>query len=270
MIKNIFLISLLLVFLSCESSGGDDTQNPQNDKLTLELVADNTNTTIDQIVSFEVKTNKPFGSITISEDNFETEVTTQSSQVNGFGTSMTLYVNTANIGDVTHSIRVKDVNDASIEASSAITFTVEKGNAVHIKEILVNNFYDKDNTWDTEFSGTDPNRLADVFFAILKPHIGTKTGTKTQRLWYKSITKENQGDLKWDLSQENLYVDPNTIIQFALADDDGGGIGQDLLLGPPFEKDINLSQYSATTPNNINLEDSAINLDVDFTLEWSN
>jgi hypothetical protein len=44
--------------------------------------------------------------------------------------------------------------------------------------VLVNDFYDKDNTWDTEFSSTDPNRLADVFFSLSKPHIDLFYRTK--------------------------------------------------------------------------------------------
>ena len=74
--------------------------------------------------------------------------------------------------------------------------------------------------------------------------------------------------MTWNLSQENLYVNPNALIHFGLADDDGGGVGQDLLLGPPFEKEINLAQYSSSKPNSITLEDASINLDVDFAVEW--
>ena len=134
--------------------------------------------------------------------------------------------------------------------------------------MLVNDFYDKGTTWDPEFSNTDPNRLADVSFSLSKPHIDLFSGQRFKALWYKSTVKENQGDLNWNLSQENLYVNPNALIHFGLADDDGGGVGQDLLLGPPFEKDINLSQYSNTQPSNITLEDSSINLEVSFGLEW--
>jgi hypothetical protein len=201
-------------------------------------------------------------------DNFTTSKTVSKSLGDSFGTSLTLYVNTANIGVITYSIRVADANDNQKTATSTLSFTVEKGNAVHIQEVLVNDFYDKDTTWDTEFSSTDPNRLADVFFALSKPHIGLFSGQKIKVLWYKSAVKENQGDLNWNLSQENLYVNPNALIHFGLADDYGGGIGQDLLLGPPFEKDINLSQYSNAQPSNVTLEDSSINLDVDFGLNW--
>ncbi|QTD36389.1 hypothetical protein JL193_09470 [Polaribacter batillariae] len=255
------------MFFSC-SSDDDPITEPQEEPFTVELIATNTNANIDEVTIFEVKTNRPFISITHSTDNFTTSRTVSKSQGDSFGTSLTLYVDTANLGNITYSIRVVDANNNQITATSTLSFTVEKGNALHIKEVLVNNFYDKDNTWDTEFSNIDVNRLADVFFSLSKPHVDLFTGQRYKALWYKSAVKENQGDLTWNFSQENLYIDPNALIHFGLADDDGGGVGQDLLLGPPFEKEINLAQYSSSQPNNITLEDTSINLDVDFAVEW--
>ncbi len=232
------------------------------------MVATNISVNIDEVATFEVKTNKPFSSFTYSTDNFTTSRTVSKSQGDSFGTSLTLYVDTANLGTIIYSIRVADANDNQKTATGTLSFTVEKGNALHIKEVLINNFYDKDNTWDTEFSNTDINRLADVFFSFSKPHINLFTGQRFKTLWYSSAVKENQGDLIWNLSQENLYVNPNALIHFGLADDDGGGVGQDLLFGPPFEKEINLAQYSSSQPNNITLEDTSINLNVDFAVAW--
>lgn len=263
----IILFIFTIIFFSC-GSGDNDTLEPQEEPLTVELVATKTTLSIDEIVPFEIKTNRPFGSINYSTDNFTTSKTVSKSQGDSFGTNLTLYVDTANFGNITYSIQLVDANDNQKTATNTLSFTVEKGNALHIKEVLINNFYDKDNTWDTEFSDTDPNRLADVFFSFSKPHIDIFTGQRFKALWYKSAVKENQGDLNWNLSQENLYVNPNALIHFGLADDNGGGVGQDLLLGPPFEKDINLSQYSNAQPSNITLEDSSISLDVDFGLEW--
>lgn len=265
--NKIITFLLIAVFFSC-SSDEDPITEPQEEPFAVQLVATNTSINIDEVATFEVKTNRPFSSITHSTDNFTTSKTVSKSLGDSFGTSLILYVNTANLGNITYSIRVADANDNQKTATSTLSFTVEKGNALHIKEVLINNFYDKDNTWDTEFSNTDPNRLADVFFSFSKPHIDLFTGQKFKALWYKSSVKENQGDLKWNLSQENLYINPNALIHFGLADDDGGGVGQDLLLGPPFEKEINLAQYNSSQPNSITLEDTSINLDVDFTVEW--
>ncbi|MGB0199059.1 MAG: hypothetical protein ACPF80_03375 [Flavobacteriaceae bacterium] len=239
----------------------------EEELFTVELVATNTNVSIDEVATFEVKTNRPFDRITISRDNFTTSTTVTKSQGDSFGTTLTLYVDTANFGNITYSIRVFDASNNQQTATSTLSFTVQIGNAVRVNQVLINNFYDKDNTWDSEYTSTDPNRLADVFFSFSKPHIDLFTGQKFKALWYTSVVKENQGDLTWNLSQENLYINPNALIHFGLADDDGG-LGQDLLLGPPFEKELNLSQYSSTQPSSIAIEDNSISLDVDFAVEW--
>jgi hypothetical protein len=175
--KNIIIIVFLVVLFSCNSSDNDIVEQ-QEEPLKVELIATKTTVSIDEVVPFEVKTNRPFGSIEYSIDNFTTSKTVSKSQGDSFGTNLTLYINTANFGNITYSIRVVDANDNQKTATSTLSFTVEKGNAVHIQEVLVNDFYDKDNTWDTEFSNTDPNRLADVFFSLSKPHIDLFYRTK--------------------------------------------------------------------------------------------
>ena len=259
----IILSLFTIILFSCSSEDNSITE-PQEELFTVELVATNTNVSIDEVATFEVKTNRPFDGITYSTDNFTTSRTVTQNQGDSFGTTLTLYVDTANFGNITYSIRVFDASNNQQTATSTLSFTVQKGNAVRVNQVLINNFYDKDNTWDSEYSSTDPNRLADVFFSFSKPHIDLFTGQKFKSLWYTSAVKENQGDLTWNLSQENLYIDPNALIHFGLADDDGGGVGQDLLLGPAFEKEVILCQYSSTQPSSIAIEDHSISLDIDF------
>lgn len=266
-VTRIILVFLIILIISCNSED-NQTIEQQEEPFTLELTSNNTNVNIDEIATFEINTNKPFVDITHSTDSFITSKTISRSQQGGFGSSLVLYVDTSNIGDITYSIRVTATDDREETATGTISFSVEKGNAVHIKEVLLNNFYNKDNTWDDEFSNNDVNRLADVNFSLSKSYIRLFSGQKERRIWYRSIIKENQGDLLWNLSQENLYVNPNDIIYFGLADNDGGDVGQDLLLGPPFEKEINLSLYNNTKPSTIKLSDSSIDLDVDFEVEW--
>lgn len=179
--NKIITFLLIVVFFSC-SSDEDPIIEPEEEPFAVQLVATNTSINIDELATFEVKTNRPFSSITHSTDNFTTSKTVSKSLGDSFGTSLILYVNTANLGNITYSIRVADANDNQKTATSTLSFTVEKGNALHIKEVLINNFYDKDNTWDTEFSSTDSNRLADVFFSFSKPHIDLFTGQKI-KVW---------------------------------------------------------------------------------------
>jgi hypothetical protein len=121
--KIIILLSTIMLF-SC-SSENNNIVEPQEEPLTVELVTTNSTTTIDEVVSFEVKTSNPFSSITYSTDNFTTSRTVSKSQGDSFGTSLTLYVNTANFGDITYSIRVVDANDNQKTATSSFLPSVD-------------------------------------------------------------------------------------------------------------------------------------------------
>jgi len=64
MIKKIFIMKhkiilflLTIIFFSC-SSEDNNIVEPQEEPLTVELIVSNTNVNIDEVVTFEVKTNK--------------------------------------------------------------------------------------------------------------------------------------------------------------------------------------------------------------------
>ena len=256
--SKLIIIIFITILFSCSKEENIE------EILTVKLEAIKTTVVVDEIAKIQVTTNKPIHKIEYSLDNFNPFPLNLYNR--DLGSSLTVYVNTETVGEKNVTIKVYDANGNN--ATSAISIKIEKGNAIQLKELIVANFYNKDKTWDTEFSDTDPNSLTDVFFTLSKPRIDIFKGRLSQELWYKSSIKENQGDLTWNLLQENLYVNPNALIHFGLADDDGGGVGQDLLLGPPFEKEINLAQHSSSQPNSITLEDTSINLDVDFAVEW--
>lgn len=116
-------------------------------------------------------------------------------------------------------------------------------------------------TWDPEYSSTDINRLADVYFGLSKPRSSNSYGdTYPNNLWYRSLVKENQGDLIWDLTSANLYLNPSKVLLFGLTDKDGD-LGQDLLMLPPDYKSISFSSYVASKPNTITYSFPEINLE---------
>ncbi|MDP3944814.1 MAG: hypothetical protein Q8Q51_02865 [Lutibacter sp.] len=251
------LFFIASIFISCNPSGDEDLTNI----LALELQTPKLIVNIDEIVPITITANKAIIEVEYSLDNFVTSV----SQSTNFSNSTTVYLNTSTLGNKQVSIKIKDAENNV--ASKTITINVEKGNTVQLKSLLVNSFYNINQSWDPEFSASDPNRLADVGFVLLKPQIGVFSGQKSQQIWFKSPIKQNQGDLNWNLVNENLYVNPNTVLKFSLADDDGA-FSQDLMLGPPFERDIDLNYFGASKPDPINFKDSAINLDVDLRVVW--
>lgn len=94
---------LIITLFSC-SSNEDIISEPQEEPFTVELVTINSTVNIDEVATFEVKTNRPFSSITHSTDNFTTSRIVSKSQRDSFGTSLTLYADTANLSTITYNI----------------------------------------------------------------------------------------------------------------------------------------------------------------------
>lgn len=155
-----------------------------------------------------------------------------------------------------------------------VTVSIEKGNAVQIQSVQLNTFYNMGSAWDSEYNDTDPNRLADVLFAILKPRLNVFDGTRSNTpnsswVWYKSETKENESNLNWNLQNEELYINIEELTPYvAFADDDGGNVSQDLMLGPPFEYIIPIVNYKNTKPSYILVKETNINLEYELGLGW--
>lgn len=110
--------------------------------------------------------------------------------------------------------------------------------------------------------------MADVFFNLQKPKIGILENTFSFQNWFLSPVKENQGNLTWDVSADNLYLNPDFSLQYSMGDDDGGGIAQDIMLGPPFEREITFLEHMASQPATITLNVPSIDLEVILTLDW--
>lgn len=258
--KKIIYSLLAILLIACGGSSDDDSPIIKDD-FTISVTAQKSTVSIDEVVPITIVANRAINEVEYSLDDFKTAT----GKSMNFGNSTIVYLNTGTLGNKQVSIKIKDVENNI--ATKSITITVEKGNAIQLKSLLVNSFYNINQSWDTEFSTSDPNRLADVVFVLLKPQIGVFSGQKSQQIWFKSLIKQNQGDLNWNLVNENLYVNPNTVLKFSLADDDGA-FSQDLMLGPPFERDIDLNYFGASKPDPINFKDAAINLDVDLGVVW--
>jgi len=223
-----------------------------------------TNVDVDQHFTVMVTSNQTMKNIEMSTDNFVTKSGLQSD----FGTSKELYFNFDDLGTKTISIRAK--NAANQVATKTITVNVLRGNAVKVTGLQILTFSNINSTWDPEFPTTNPNHLADVYFGFSKSRLENfYTNEYYSRLWYTSPVKDNQGNLTWNLTADNLYLNPNLALQFGLVDKDGE-LGQDLLLGPPDYKTLNLSSYLTTKPSTITYSFPEINLEFILTVEWAN
>ena len=258
--SSIYYLFLFFVLLGCSSSE-ENTITPKVMNVT--TVASKTSVTVDEIFSVAVSSDAVIKSIGVTTDGSDPLNFTSSN----FGTSTTLYFSFDTLG--TKTIKVKVQNEKDETVVKTIVINVERGTAVKITGLQVKSFYNKDKTWDPEFAATDNNRLADVFFGIgkLKVKDPFSSSPSLMGAWYRSATKENQGDLTWDLAAANLYVNPSSNLYFSLVDQDGQ-VGQDLLLGSPDYRTFSFSSFAANKTKTITYTFADINLEFTFTVEW--
>lgn len=256
-----FLLPLL--FCMCSPSGDGVTPIVPASTFEITVTPSLNNIVVDQHFTVMVAANQSMKSIEMSTDNFVTKSGLQSD----FGTSKELYFNFDELGSKTISIRAK--NAANQVATKKITLNVMRGNAIKVTGLQVVSFSNINNTWDPEFPTTNPNHLADVYFGFSKSRLENfYTNEYYNRLWFTSPVKDNQGNLIWDITADNLYLNPNLSLQFGLVDKDGE-LGQDLLLGPPDYKTLNLSSYLSSKPSTITYSFPEINLEIKVSVEWA-
>ncbi|MBS3992175.1 MAG: hypothetical protein KGZ87_00485 [Bacteroidetes bacterium] len=259
--KNALYILVTSILIAC--GGSSEEENPVFDNFTVNLTAQKNTLTIDEVVTVAVTANKNISNLQVSTDNFATSQGAGTSS--GVGTATTLYFNFDTVG--TKTISIKATNEVGTIVEKSVQLNVQRGTAIKITGLKVLSFHNINQTWDPEFSSTDSNRLADVFFSLSKRNVHLSNGNLGSKLWLKSDVKQNQGDLTWNLSASNLYIDPTLSLWFSLADDDGT-FSQDLLMGPPFERELKLSNYVTSKPSILRFTIPEINLDLELTVEW--
>ncbi|MGB5555123.1 MAG: hypothetical protein WBM83_10735 [Flavobacteriaceae bacterium] len=152
-----------------------------------------------------------------------------------------------------------------------ISFEVVRGETVKITGLIMNNFPNKDNTWDDEFLESDPEHLADVFFLFKKIGYFGMNFTEddpSERDWYFSDIKKNQGDLTWNLADKDLYIPIYRSLYVYAADDDAPDTPQDFFFDTDFRGIINFSEHQNTKPSTISFVDEQVGFDITVMVEW--
>lgn len=256
------LIYLLpFIFITCTSSEDDD-ENINQSNFSVDYQISTSNVLIDETFSINFTSNVPMTNIQTSTDNF---ISYKVCNVNNLLTKE-IYFNYDTPGLKTFQVRVINSNNENVTKTFSIQ--VNRGNAVKINGLQVTTFNNINQTWDPEFSNTDPNRLADLQFSFVKFKLSGICSTNgINDLWFLSNTIQNQGTMSWDLSSANLYCDPNRNIGFGLIDVDNGNIVQDLIGSLP-SKTFSFSSYTATKPNVITFNYPDVNLSFNVSLDW--
>lgn len=259
---------LITLCLACSSSddGGTD---PNTSTFDATIAQSATTIGIDQIVTLTANANE-----TINEISFSTDggTTFPSSFGSSFGMTANLYFDFETVGTKNIIFRLK--NSAGDIVDKPIIINVERGSAVQITGVRLNSFFNIGQIWDSEFGNNDPNRLADVYFALLKRRLnvftGERGGLSSNSIWYRSETRTNETNLNWDLQSENININLEQLTPYiAFVDDDGeGNLAGDLMLGPPFERLIPISDYLNSQPSSIIIEETDINLYYELGIDW--
>ena len=259
--KKVIVILLSFFLISCSKSNSRDEMS----SFKIDLTSSVSNATIDQPFKVIVSANQSMKSMWISYDNFATG----GYATRDFGYNFTLNFNFGAIGTKIISVRCQNQNDEISEKQVVVNIT--RGTTVKITGLQVISFFGINTSYDPEYGLTDPNRLADLRFGFLKYRIDSSyDNTYNYGIWYLSPVIPNQGNMTWNFSNENLYIDPNVIFRFGLVDDDNGIGGADLLNGPPDYRELSFINYKATKPNQITYSFPEINLEVKLFVEWSN
>lgn len=258
--KCLYLLLVLCLTISC--SADTDPEIAPEMEPTVNLEVSSPQVVVDQMISLTITSDQPLQQVSRL---FENAVHSWSAfDGEALPDTFEIYFKFPSPGTHTLSLEFSFTNKAVV--TKELQFEVERGNSVQITRVEVNSFENINGSWDPEYDETDPARLADVGFRLEKLFLSEMTSEEhTRGRWFTSEVKQNQGDLAWDLSEENLFLDPQMPFFFAMGDRDENNMGQDLMQRP---QQLFLKDYMTTRPESISLVDAESNLDVRFYLSW--
>ncbi len=261
--KKVFLIFILYFLLTNCSSDSNESEN--SNTFSINLTPSVTSLIVDQAFTITVSSTEEIKELWVSTNNFATG----GYSIRQFGTSYVLNFNFDTLGQKTISVRAK--NQDNVVSEKQVIVAVSRGNALKINGVQVISFYGINTTYDPEFPVTNPNHLADLRFGLSKNKLGNPLDNIYSPVyWYLSNIIENQGNMTWDCSNADLYINPNASLKFGLSDIDNGIAGADLLNGPPDYREISFSNYLLTKPTTITYAFPEINLEFELYVEWVN
>ena len=269
-LKLILASILFLAMLSaCDSESNTEEDIPEQlPALRVQITTNTATPFVDYVLEATISTSNPIKEIEVTDNGGLSYTTKVSSTGDDLGTTVDLFFMYSTPGAYKLEFLVTDIYNQKVPFSETITVT--RGNAVRIISAEVISFYNKDQTWDPEFNANDANRLADVKIALLKSKLVERFDTPSFEFdtWYISETRENQSDLFFDFSSEDLYIDLSKEMRITLGDDDGGNIGQSLMLDTPDYRVLDFKEYNTKRPTEITVKDAAINFEMKFIVEW--
>ena len=257
---------MLTLCFSCSPDTANE-QLPEIEKnFSVNLLLSISEITVDMPFEIKVQSNEAIYDITRISENSNQSITAAMPNTGLDEQYLTLQFQFGYLRN--EEVKLEFTSISGKRTTKTLNFNVTRGNAAKVIGFRINSFYNMNGTWDEEYAEDDPNRLADIIFALRKlKNIHFSNSTPAMRHWYLSPIYPNQQQLEWDLSQEELYISDRSMIEFGIEDVDENGIGQDLARSSR-ELFIRLNDYRDTKPTEINLSNEEYGYDVTFQLEW--
>lgn len=251
---------LLITIFSCSKNNENEIQ----EELSMEIGFSTKKFEVDQPIYFNLKSNQNIVRYGISTDN----VTFTDSNLKNYGKTVDINLSIDKVGKNLIYVFIQNEQNEILKKNFEIE--IVKGSTVKIKNLKIISFKNINGIWDSEYSNSDINRLADLQFSLRKTYIKTSFNNKisfSQKVWYLSDILINQGNLTWDLNNRDLNIDPNLKIAFALGDVDGEGYGN-VIVDYPDYFEFNFKDYVKDKPNRVRLKRNDIKLEIELELEW--
>lgn len=259
--KNLILFITSLILISCSS---DNSQ--EKESFTIDAIVNSYTVPVDQQITITLTSETDMKGIIYSYDNFATEF----GYYSNYGTSKDLKFYFETVG--TKTIYFKATKEGNITSEvKSVTINVVSNQAVKLTGLQLLSFTNINGSWDPEFPTTNPNHLADVIFGLRKNTLNNPFSTGySYKYWFSSSVKTNQGDLTWNLTNENLYFDPTKTIQIGFADQDELTADQLLITDSFGYRSISLNNYLITKPSEVTFSYPEVDLEFKIQLEWPN
>ncbi|WP_324721015.1 membrane lipoprotein lipid attachment site-containing protein [Salinimicrobium sp. HB62] len=260
--KKIFSAILLTILLASCSSESNSPNKETPVKFEVDLTPSSLSPDVDETAVVSFATDTPLSEIKWVRENSSRAYSAFDGRT--LEQDIQLYFQFPFPGTQPVILEFKDLNGKVLKKE--LTFEVIPGNTVQITRIELIKFYDRGNAWDSEATGKD--QLADLIFALEKVHqTGFVKNELRTAIWFISETHENESSLSWDLTQEDLYINPVYGFDFSLGDVDDDGMSQNLLLDRLSYK-VELRDRIEARPETVELIDEAVDLHVVFHLNW--
>lgn len=260
--KYLSWISMILIISSCTPES--DPIEIEKKSIKVDLHASSLTLEVDEMATVTIDSDTPLKEVAWIAEDFTKTRTAMTGE--SLPADMELFFQFPNPGIYLIPLKFTGTNGETVRKQ--LQFEVIRGNTVQITGINVNNFFGKGESWDPEFSEDDPQRLADLILALEKIHQTDFTKKEYSKgTWYISEVHENESSLSWDLSEEQLFLNPLFGFHLGLGDVDEGNIGQNLLVNLP-SYFIDLRIEMENKPESVSLIDESVDLDITIFLDW--